>query len=214
RMPRMTRRRSLAAVALVALVATVLIQSPAMALPDTPTGLTPDGDDFTDNPVLHWNAVSGATSYRVQLSVSPSFSPTLYNTAARHTTSPPYNAIPTGTIYWRVAAIDGSGQGSYNDASFTRTLIGPGLFTPAADPGGAAPLALPGAPLRVPRETLSWANSYELQVDDAADFIGATIVKTDATSYTLPTTKTPGQNFFCRVRGGHRSGGRAVAIAR
>jgi hypothetical protein len=181
----------LVAVVLAALLATVLIQAPASALA----------------PTLHWNPVTNATSYRVQLSVSPSFTPTLYNQTTVNTNFVPYNALPTGTIYWRVAAIDPSGQGDFADSEFTRTLDGPDLFSPADDPGGSSPLAFPATPIRFTWETLDYANSYELQVDDANDFVGATTVKTDASSYTLPETKDPGQNFFWRVRGATDAGG-------
>jgi large repetitive protein len=212
-MPRRTHRRSLLALILVALVAPLLVQSPAAALPDAPEGLTPlDGTEVTDNPILHWEPVSGATSYRVQASTSPTFTPLLgsVNQTTVNTNFTPLTAIPTGVIHWRVAAIDGSGQGEFTTSTFERVLDGPTQLTPVDDPDGLTPLPYPGTPVRFTWQSLSYANSYELQIDDAEDFVGATIVKTDATSYTLPEAKEPGQNFFWRVRGATDTGGSGV----
>src|SRR5262245_16722481 len=104
RMPLKTVRRFLVALLATLLTLTVVSQAPAMALPDAPSGLTPDGDDVTNNPLLHWNTVDGATSYKLQVSVSPTFSPTIYNVTTVNTNFAPYNAIPTGTAHWRAPA--------------------------------------------------------------------------------------------------------------
>src|SRR5688500_12488885 len=88
----------------------------AGALPGTPTLTAPaDRATVTGNPALAWGSVTGATSYRVQVSVNASFSPLLVNVTTPNTKYGPPTDLALGVLHWRVAAIDGSGQGAFSD---------------------------------------------------------------------------------------------------
>lgn len=95
--------------------------------PIAPTLISPPNNsvDVSLTPVLDWNDVSTATSYRVQVSTSQTFTTTVVNTLV--TTGSTYT-VPSGVLqgysvyYWRVAAINGGGQGSYSPIWNFRTV--------------------------------------------------------------------------------------------
>ncbi len=200
------RARRGIALLVVAVLASLLAPVAAGAVPVAPSGLTPNGTVEGANPVLDWAVVPDVTNYRIQISVDPAYGTTLVNTTTYNSSYSPIIELPTGTIYWRVAAIDGDGTGPYASASFTKTLVAPTLVAPAD-----------GAVLTFPTEatTFSWnaldmARSYKLEIDDAADFIGATSVVTTNLSYTLPTTQDYGQTYYWRVTGSSNASGTGV----
>jgi hypothetical protein len=152
----------------------------------------------TGNPVFAWNAVAGATKYRIEVSASSSMSPTLVADETPTLRYTPIAELPLGVLYWRVAARDSTNVlGTYANASFTKEWnTAPNQLTPAA----SATLSFPTDPLLFTWAALSGAQSYELQVDDADDFIGATTYATKNTSYVVTEPKTNGQQFYWRVR--------------
>ncbi len=77
--------------------------------------------------MLSWRAVSGAARYTVQAATEATFATTVYNASTTSTRATPSSNLPTGTIFWRVAAVDSTGANSpWADASFTRSpLAGP-----------------------------------------------------------------------------------------
>ena len=80
-------------------------------------------------PILDWNNVPGATSYRVQVSVNPSFNPLLINAVTGATSQyqvPPSLAFNT-TYYWRVNATNAGGTSPYSAVWSFTTLISPPL---------------------------------------------------------------------------------------
>jgi hypothetical protein len=188
-----------------ALTAALLPASGAGAAPEVPTGLAPNGTTVGVNPQLTWTAVGGATSYRVQIDDTPGFSSLLLNETTVNTTFTPKAALPTGELYWRVAAIDSSGESGFAESSFTKELQAP---TPTAPSDGAI-IAFPTQAV-----TFSWSplpmRSYVLEIDDATDFIGATKIVTRATSYTMVETQANGQTFYWRVRGASEKNGSGV----
>lgn len=163
------------------------------------------GETVNANPVLDWNAVPGASKYRVQVSSSSSFStgPNIFtynpqDTANTKATIP--TDLPLGTIYWRVAATDGtsSGVGPFADSSFER------VWSIAPEPTGPAD----GATLTYPEDTVSFsweplagAKTYKVQVDDGTDFIEPLEYTTNNASFTLRNPQTVGQAFHWRVQG-------------
>lgn len=86
-----------------------------------PVNLTPGGGTTigTLTPTLDWDDVSGATSYTVQVSLSPTFGTllknvTVYTSGYTFTTS-----LPAGkTIYWRVRANAANGPSQWSTESF------------------------------------------------------------------------------------------------
>ncbi len=119
-------------------------QSFTLNLP-APTGLTPDDPTGSDPvqyaPTLCWNklvsyhngvAVLAAWRYRVQVSISPTFSPEYDFSDTESNCWTPTRGYADGKYYWRVAMYDGFGHMSdYSPAaSFTKqypttTLISP-----------------------------------------------------------------------------------------
>ncbi|MGZ6314874.1 MAG: hypothetical protein ACXWNI_04510, partial [Candidatus Limnocylindrales bacterium] len=151
------------------------------------------------NPVLSWGAVSGAVKYRVLVSTAPNFSVTTYTVDTQELRATPTADLPLGTLYWRVAGMDSSSAlGPWADTQFTKTWNA--APTPQY-PADMATLTFPIDSLRFTWLALPGALSYELQVDDAADFIGASSYPTKSTSYVITEPKTSGQTFYWRVRG-------------
>lgn len=81
------------------------------------------------NPILDWNNVPGATSYRVQLSLSPTFTTTIVNqvtgSASQYQIITPltYNT----TYYWRANATNAGGTSEWSLTWQFTTLISPPL---------------------------------------------------------------------------------------
>lgn len=174
---------------------------------DAPTLSAPGpGATVSGNPVFAWTVVSGAAKYRIQISSSPAFtSPVAADT--QNTRFAPPTELPLGTLYWRVAALDpGNVLGTYATGSFEKAWgaspepISPPVSDPS-DPDGVVSLAFPMEPLLFTWKPLAGAQSYELQVDDADDFIGATTYTTKNTAYVITEPRTVGQTFYWQLRG-------------
>ena len=138
--------------------------------PGTPTLVSPvDGAvNQAMNPMMNWNVVSGANTYRLQVSTTNTFATTVYDDSARTTTSQQMPSLTTGTTYyWRVNSKISGGTSAYSSVwSFTT------LGTPAA-PVLIAPLDAAVNILTSPN--LSWnaspgAATYHLQVSTSNTF--------------------------------------------
>ena len=110
--------------------------------------------------------------------------------------------LPLGTLHWRVAAIDGGGQGPFSDrrqlhserARRARCL---------ASPADGATLDFPTDPPVFSWEPFPGAKRYEIEIDNEPTFtapltLGPTT--TNNTSYSLTTPPSVGQTFYWRVR--------------
>ncbi len=158
----------LAPLATPARVAAVVLAPPTLTSPGS-------GTTVTGNPVFAWTAVGGAIKYRIEVSLNPSFSSPAVADETQNTRYTPATELPLGTLYWRVAARDtGNVLGTYASSSFTK---GWGAAPNPLTPADGATLSFPTDPLLFTWDALAGAQSYELQVDDADDFIGATHVQ-------------------------------------
>ncbi len=90
------------------------------------TAVTPDPTS-NPRPVLVWSSVSGATRYHLQVSTAPTFQSTLVDLTQTGTTYTPVADLPEGLIYWRVSALDSTGNESAFSAasSFTEDRTAP-----------------------------------------------------------------------------------------
>lgn len=77
-----------------------------VAYPDLAQGVT----------LLVWNAVHGASGYRVMVDFSPGFARPLYDRQGVRNTQMELRALEAGSYYWRVAAVDSTGaEGGFSD---------------------------------------------------------------------------------------------------
>ncbi len=77
----------------VAPAAMAAVPSPVIDVDSTEAG--PSGDV-----VLAWEPVPGATSYKVTLSASASFTPALYTATTTGLRATPTTTLPAGTLHW------------------------------------------------------------------------------------------------------------------
>jgi hypothetical protein len=132
-------------------------------------------------PTLAWLAVSGAATYRLQVSTDNAFASTIVDDANLAGVTKTLGGLaPSTTYYWRVNAKNAGGTGAFSTVwSFTtRPLQPPVAPTLAAPANASSNVAV--------NPTLSWnvsadATEYTLQVSADAGF-GSTIVDAATTS--------------------------------
>lgn len=117
------------------------------------------------NPLTGEAVSQAAKSYRIQVSTSPAFGSLVDNKVVDQRTYTPFDrTYPEGTLYWRIQAIDGSGNGlSWSPAwRFVKQSPSPTLSSPAdgATVSGTQPLSW------VP---LNFAGSYQVEVYENGD---------------------------------------------
>jgi len=168
--------------------------------PGTPTLVAPlnGAPNISTSPTLIWNAVPGADTYRLQVSLSPGFVSTVYNDSTRTSTSQPISGLTVGTTYyWRVNSKISGGTSVYSAVWSFITIA------PPAAPVLVAPVA--AAQNQETSLTLSWltstgASTYRLQVSANSSF--AATVYNDSTitgTSQLITGLTVGTTYYWRV---------------
>jgi hypothetical protein len=112
---------------------------PTVTLPNVPQLTAPsNGTDIAypdlaqGTTLLLWNAVAGATSYRVMVDFSPSFARPLFDRRAERPTQTELRGLDAGSYYWKVAAILADGtEGGFSDLwRFTLSKAAPSTATP------------------------------------------------------------------------------------
>ena len=152
---------------------------------------------------LQWSSVNTATSYEYQLDDNSSFTSPLSNSVTT-LTAPTGTLIAGTTYYWRVRAINGTGNSPWSVVwSFITeipTLAAPTLISPADNSTGVL----------VAGTTLQWnsvttAISYEYQLDDNSSFTSP--LSNSVTTLTASTgTLIAGTTYYWRVRAGNGAG--------
>ena len=208
--------RRTAALVLAALLGTSLVSvsgpEPAYAAPPgvAPVQVSPLSTDAPapGNPVLAWQAAAGATKYRVEVSTSPTFVPTVYqaDTFALHATPPADLSI--GTIYWRVAGLNGTEVGPFAGTSFVKTAAEAPV---AVSPEDGATLAYPAGTPVLRWGVLSGMKAYEVELDDANDFVSPQTFTTANTALAITNPLTLGKTWYWRVRGASATTGVTTA---
>ena len=206
-MSRLHTRPRLLAGALISVVTatsmTLLGAAPASAAPSAPTNLVASSDPI---PVLSWDRVDTATSYKVQGSEVSNFSTTVFSQTTTNIQYVPTRVLKEGTFYWRVQAIDSSGSSTYTETSTTiGTHAAPtGITITPANPTGA--IMPPVEPPIIRWAGVPGAINYDVEMDAEGDGVGGT-VKTNirTTSYVWPDPQGVGEtggvaDFFVRVR--------------
>jgi hypothetical protein len=96
---------------------------PKLALPTVPQLTAPSNGTDIAYPDLAqgitlvlWNAVPGASAYRVMVDFSPSFARPLFDRQTARSTQMELRALEAGEYYWKVAAVGSDGtEGSFSD---------------------------------------------------------------------------------------------------
>jgi hypothetical protein len=200
---------SLTRFGLIGLPLTLGGSTPAGAAPPVPVLLSPaDGGTVFQNPVLQWDNVVGAAKYRVQVSTVSTFTSTVYNTLTFNTKATPPTDLAQGTYFWRVQSIDLADAASAFSASWTFVKGVPDAPT-TISPVDDAVINFPDDPLLFRWEGLPGAKTYEIQIDDDADFVAPLVSETaiEVTSFSLPNPQAVGQTYFWHVRAKFPGGG-------
>ncbi len=112
-------------------------------------------------PRLIWNAVSGATGYRIQVDSNPIFAnpqQTANLTSTNYTVNP---TLPDGVYYWRVRGLNSDGLGPWsNSRQFTVQTQTPANNAPEINYYTSSSVMLTWS-------GVSWVTSYKVQVDDS-----------------------------------------------
>jgi hypothetical protein len=174
---RTTVWRALAATAVAAL-AVSLVPGIAAAAIQQPTGLSPNDASgaLVKNLELGWSAVSGASSYEVQVAQDESFEGQVLDSSSQNTHFAVPVSLPRGGYVWRVRAQNSDGPGPWSDvANLTRGWtrdVAPGaphLVTSAGSAVSGAFVAVPaGETPAFTWDPMPGASFYELEVSNVA----------------------------------------------
>jgi hypothetical protein len=144
---------------------TLIIPVPSLVSPS-------NGDTFFATPTLKWRSVAGRpTSYKIEVSASPSFLPLeatyfTYNEQLR-----PVSNLPPGTHYWRVSGLDADGHAGASSAPWKLTTGIEGQEGQTAgeafEPGPPPPNII-GGDDRGPSETPVFAEQEQMRLGKPA----------------------------------------------
>lgn len=170
-----------------------ILASPANGATNVSTSLT-----------LSWNASTGATSYRLQVSADSTFPSFVKDTSGVADTSSTISGLSTSTMYyWRVNATNTGGTSGWSTVwSFTTIPPPPAASTVASPTDGA--IDMDTSPV------LSWnpasgATSYTLQWSTNSSFTGADSATISSTSYTV-SGLLRSTTYYWRVRAENAGG--------
>ena len=165
-------------------------------LPGCATNLSPTdtATNVSVTPTLSWDAVSGATGYKVFYGTDSTTTTALAETASTSVTLP---TLPEGTLhYWKVVPTNARGDatGCGNAISFTTIVAAPGCATGLTPTNGTTDVSL--AP------TLSWtqassATSYKVYLDTGSD--PTTLIYTGSGTSAPAPTLSYGQTYYWKV---------------
>ena len=183
---------------------------PLLAVPSAPVLSSPSNMARAQviAPALVWSAVSGATSYGLQVSTNANFLTTTVNLSGLTTLNRTLTGLTEGTTYyWRVNASNSAGTGAWSSPYSFSTL------TTAPPPSGSI-LSVPILQLPVDRATgisrtpiLTWtpingAISYDLQVSTTTAFTSNAVDLTGlpGNSAQISTVLASRRLYYWRVR--------------
>ena len=131
---------------------------------------------------LTWGAVSGTTSYQVQVSTAANFASTIVSQSLSGTSDPVSGLAVATLYYWRANATGTHGTGSWSGAwSFTTVIPAPGQATLASPANGTQKVPLN---VNLTWGTVSTATSYQVQVSTTSGF-GSTVFGQSGIATTL-----------------------------
>lgn len=161
--------------------------------------LETNADPTLANPITGEQPGQAARSYHVQVSTSPAFTTLVDEATVDQTTYTAFAKMyPEGQLYWRVQAIDGSGNGlAWSDPmEFAKASPKPTPLAPTGSSSTTQPFRWEPAP---------YAESYDLEVyrnnDTAASLSNRVVsVSSKQVAYTLTKPLPAGTTYVWRVR--------------
>ncbi|MCH6236487.1 fibronectin type III domain-containing protein [Cognataquiflexum rubidum] len=179
-------------------------------IPAVPSLLSPSNGakDLSVSPRLQWTSVSGAKTYRVQISKESNFAVLSLDNAAVTSNSLQVNGLQDGvTYYWRVSATNESGSSSYSTVWSFQTRLAlipptaPVLTSPSNNATGLA------TTLKLTWNAVTTATGYTLEVSKNPDF--STLVidnKTLTTNEFTVSGLEEDTSYYWRVRASNSAG--------
>ncbi len=176
-----------------------------VAIPPAPT-LTAPAQNATGVLVstsLTWEASTGATTYRVQVSTDAGFATTVVNDSTPTATTLAVGPLANNTVYyWRVNAKNAGGTSAYSTVqSFTTVVTAPTLISPAQN------TTIYSISTNLTWSAVPGATSYRVQVSYNAAFTN--IVLNDSTLTTTSRALTNlnyGSVYYWRVNAKNAGG--------
>ncbi|MCL6260786.1 Ig-like domain-containing protein [Aquiflexum sp. TKW24L] len=179
-------------------------------VPAAPNLVSPSNGakDLSVSPRLQWNTVTGAKTYRVQISKEINFATLSLDNAAVTSNSLQVSGLQDGvTYYWRVRATNESGSSSYSSVwSFQTKLAAipppaPTLRSPSNNATGLA------TTLKLTWNVVTSASGYALEVSKNSDFKTLDIdIKTLKTNEFTVSGLQDDTSYFWRVRASNSAG--------
>lgn len=187
-------------------------------IPAVPTLLSPSNGakDLSVSPSLQWTSVSGAKTYRVQISKESNFAILSLDNAAVTSNSLQVNGLQDGaTYFWRVSATNESGSSSYSSVWSFQTKLAlnpptaPVLTSPSNNATGLA------TTLKLTWNAVTTATGYTLEVSKNPDF--STLVidnKTLTTNEFTVSGLEEDTSYYWRVRASNSAGNSPYSLVR
>jgi hypothetical protein len=170
--------------------------------PSPPTLLTPLNSATAQDTALTftWSSVSGATKYWIQVSTVSTFATTVKNDSTAVTGAIAFNGLSkTTTYYWRVAAKNAAGWGSFSNYYTLTTLYDvvtvPVLVAPTSNATSQS------VPLAFRWNTITTATTYQLILTaDTSGSLNITDQSLTDTVYTHLSSLTYSTPYWWKVR--------------
>lgn len=185
---------------------------PPPPIPDAPTLVSPaDGANVTQPVTFDWSTVTAAASYTIQVDEISAFGAPLVLTADVTTSEFTTSALPAGTWFWRVRAVNSAG--THGPWSTTRTITVPSPPSPP-QPLPAPTLISPSTDAQFPPTTtitFDWSDvtgaaNYNIQIDNNSSFSAPFTVDTTIAASQHTVSGLPTQRMWWRVRAIDSSG--------
>ena len=180
------------------------------AIPSAPSLVTPLNGSTNQSitPTLVWSAVSGATTYYVQVSSNPAFTGIISQDSTLTVDSMKLGALSASTpYYWHVRAKNAAGVSAWT-SMWTFTTGTPALQTPALNSPANGTTGLSYVRLMLTWSTVSNAASYRVQVSLDSSFTNVFLDDSTLTSASKTSDSFPPIVFkyFWRVRAKNAAG--------
>ncbi len=131
------------------------------------TLIAPENNSFNNLLSLNfrWNEIPGADSYKLQVSIDPTFNSIDFNLNSNDATELISGLSYFTKYYWRVAGTNSNGDGDWSEIwNFNTILANPSLLSPVRDSKNNL------TNLTFNWESVTGAQTYDIQIDDNIDF--------------------------------------------